>query len=97
MRAVLHGDVVAAARCLLACPASERRVLMCRLLVMAEAAARFRRRAGHAHPRFGDGCLQTAAQVFPMKPEPCLDDPEYCACMLDVFESLLDWRENARI
>ena len=89
MRPVLHGDVVTAARALLAAPAGGRDGLAARLIHEAGAADAHRRRTGRRHPDWGDGTLQAAAARRPLAPEPRLDDPAYATCMLLVFEALL--------
>jgi len=92
VRPVLHADVVAAARCLLAVPVRCRSGLIRWLILTAGIADRYRCRAGRAHPRFGGGCLETATLGFRKCPEPSLDDPEYCECLVLVLEALVAWR-----
>lgn len=89
MRRVLHGDVVKAARALLAAPHCAREHLMGRMLDEADWADRYRKRFGRGHALFGDGSLQSSASKRLLKPEPVLHDPEYCRCMIVVFEALL--------
>jgi len=90
VRPVLHGDVVSAARVLLAAPDAERGFLMKRLQRAAEVADVFRTHAGKNHPLFGDGTLASACGGRAKAPEPYLDDPDYCHCMLLVFQCLLN-------
>lgn len=92
MRRVLHGDVTAAARAMLAAPAEARARLLTRLLVEAEAADAYRLRTGRAHPLFGTGSLMSAALAHPVTREPYLDDPDYAACLARVFETLAQRR-----
>ena len=92
MRRVLHGDVVAAACARLAAPPDARAGLMRRMLAEAEIADRFRLRTGRAHPLWGSGSLMSAALVRPSAREPYLDDPDYAACMVQVFEALIGSR-----
>ncbi len=89
MRRVLHGDVVAAARALLATSPAQRADLMTRMLAEAEAADAHRQRTGRAHPVWGTGSLMSAALSRPCAREPYLDDPDYAACLLQVFEALV--------
>jgi len=89
MRPVLHGDVVAAARALLAVEAGARAGLIRRLISQAGWADRFRRTRGRVHPFWGDGSLEVAAAQHVQMPEPYLDAPDYCECMIAVFEALL--------
>ena len=89
MRGLHHGDVVAAARTLLASPAPERARLIRRIIVAADWADRHRRRHGRAHPRYGSGSLMAAAAAWPRKPEPLLDDPDYLGCLVCVLAALL--------
>ncbi len=88
MRRVLHGDVTAAARALLAVSAAARDPLLTRLFAEADAADAHRRTTGHPHPQFGTGSLMSAALCHPVAREPCLDDPDYAACMAAVFQAL---------
>jgi len=96
MRPVLHADVVAAARCLLGVKADKRPALVAELIARSERAERFQRVTGRAHPVFGNGCLEAAAARFFRPAEPFLDDPDYCGCMLTVFEALLVHVSRAR-
>lgn len=89
MRRVLHGDVRAAARALLAAPSEARGALLLRLFAEAEAADAHRLATGRAHPLFGTGSLMSAALAHPLAREPYLDDPAYAACMARVFEALV--------
>ena len=89
MRRVLHGDVVAAARALLAAAPARRAALIAQLIDEAEAADTHRRRTGRAHPAWGTGSLMSAALARPCAREPYLDDPDYAACLVQVFEALI--------
>jgi len=88
MRPVLHGDVSAAARALLAAAAEDRQALGARLLDQAEAADRHRLRTGRLHPQWGNGSLMGAARRYPLAVEPGFDDPDYCACMILILQAL---------
>lgn len=92
----MHGDVVSAARAVLTLPAGARRAAIRRLFARAEAADRYRLRHGVAHPLWGNGSLMAVARMRPLPPEPALGDTEYCACLADVFEALIDWQNGVR-
>lgn len=92
MRALLHGDVVAAARAIYAMPGYERRQAVRRLLNEAEWADRHRADTGRAHPFWGDGSLMAAALAAPVPNEPPLWDDDYCDCLCIVLEEAVDWR-----
>lgn len=95
MRAVHHGDVVAAARVLRALPPGRRAAAIVTLLRSAELGDRHRRAHGRAHPVFGTGTLMSAASGLPKLPEPSLDDPDYLDCLHEVIAALIAWRRRA--
>lgn len=88
MRRVLHGDAVTAARALLAVSPEARAGLLAEIFAEAEAADAYRKRTGRAHPVWGTGSLMSAALGRDCAPEPCLDDPDYAACLAQVFTAL---------
>lgn len=92
MRPVLHSDVVAAARVLLALPKGGRLQAMRKMLERAGAADLYRKRLRKHHPDWGNGSLMAVAMGHEMRPEPFMDDPDYCRCLMVVFEGLLNWR-----
>ncbi len=92
MLPVLHGDAVTAARALLAAPECERAGLIAQLLIRADQADIYRRRRRKLHPFWGDGSLEGAARKVPLCREPFLDQPDYCACLIAVFEAILRFR-----
>ncbi|PWE30658.1 hypothetical protein DDZ14_14590 [Maritimibacter sp. 55A14] len=96
MRPVLHGDVVTAARALLAAPPLLRGMLAERLVAEACWADIWRKRLRRAHPTWGDGTLEAAARRRALAREPFLNDADYCACMMLVFEALLARRRAGR-
>lgn len=96
MRPVLHGDVTAAGRALLAVAPVARPQLLSRMLCEADAADMFRRETGRAHPLWGGGSLMAAAMARPRAPEPFLDDPEYAACLALVFDALVARAEGKK-
>ena len=96
MRRVMHGDVVAAARVLLAQPRKMRETTCRRLIDEADAAHRYFKRFGHSHGLWGDGSLMSAAGQHPMRPEPGFGDQDYCQCFELVLSTLIDWRLSRR-
>ena len=88
VRPVLHGDLVAAARMLLALAPPERPAAMGALLEAARTADRYRRATGRVHPVHGTGSLMAAAARRPLLPEPWLDDPDYLDCLATVIAAL---------
>lgn len=89
MRRVLHGDVTAAGRALLAVAPAARPALLARMLAAADAADTHRRKTGRAHPLWGGGSLMAVALAEPLAPEPFLDEPDYAACLALVFAALV--------
>lgn len=92
MRPVLHGDVVAAARALLCVPLGQRWRAARDLVAQADAADRYRRHFGRAHPDWGNGTLMAAALARTTAPERRLDDPEYGECLILALEAARQWR-----
>jgi len=90
MRAVLPGDLSAAARVLLGLPPDERAQAARRLVQEAEIADRYRRNTGSVHPGFGSGSLMSRALRAAPLPEPLIDQPDYARCLIRVLEAILD-------
>lgn len=88
MRPVMHGDLTAAARHLLALPDALRAPQCARLIAQADAADRYRKRFGRAHPAWGNGTLMAAARQHPLPREPRLNDPDYALCLILVLTQL---------
>lgn len=88
MRPVMHGDLTALARHLLTLAAPQRPTACAQLIAQADAADRYRKRFGRAHPRWGNGTLMARARVLPLPPEPCLQDVEYARCLILVLTAL---------
>jgi hypothetical protein len=95
MRRVLHGDLVAMARHLLTLPPDQRPAACARALDQADAADRFRKRLGRAHPRWGNGTLMARARSIALPREPALCDPAYAACLILVLQTLITRRARA--
>jgi len=87
MRPVLIGDVIAAARVLLAQSDAQWPDCVDRLIWRAHVADRYRRRLGKPHTNWGNGSLMAAAAREPqIADEPFLADLRYLralACVLD--------------
>lgn len=96
MRPVMHGDLTAAARHLLTLPDSLRASRCARLIAQADAADRYRKRFGRAHPAWGNGTLMAAARMQPLPREPQLHDPDYAACLILVLTQLGLRRDASR-
>ncbi|WP_299353006.1 hypothetical protein [uncultured Shimia sp.] len=97
MRRVMHGDVVAAARALLALPESGRRRACQRMIHEAHCAHRYMRRFGRAHALWGDGSLMATAHKRVLLPEPGFSDTRYCGCVEMVLHELIEWRAARQI
>jgi len=97
LRTITHGDVAAAAHAIAAVPAVRRAEILHRLLDKADAADRFRRRHGRAHPLWGNGTLMAAAlPLVPASAEPFAGERAYLECLGQVIEALLLWKGRAR-
>jgi hypothetical protein len=93
---VLHSDVTAAARALLAVPASARSDLVARIVQQADFANRYCRRLGKPHSTWGNGTLAAAAHQYELAEEPTFDSSEYCECMVLVLGCLTVRRSIVR-
>lgn len=92
MRPLLHGDLTSAARHLLRLPAAERPAVCAQLIAQADAADRYRKRFGRAHPRWGNGTLMAAARTVSLPAEPPLHHAEYAYCLILVLCTVLHHR-----
>ncbi|MCB2116553.1 MAG: hypothetical protein KDE00_09710 [Rhodobacteraceae bacterium] len=98
MRPITHGDVVAVARRLLDLPVAGHKAAVAAFLDRAEAADRFRKRHGRAHPFWGNGSLMAVAlSGAPPRGEPHLSDPVYLQAIATVIEGILDRRKRATL
>jgi hypothetical protein len=86
-RPVTPGDILAAARVLIAVEDRLWPVKMAQMLTRAEAAERYRRRVCCAHPRFGNGTLMAVAH--PQAPTPEAGDRRFLAAMGAVIAAVL--------
>lgn len=89
MRALAPADISAAARVLLRLPEAVRAEAMARMVGEAEAADRYRKRLGRAHPLWGNGTLEAVARARPMAVPRALSDGEYLSCLGVVFDALI--------
>lgn len=94
MRPVLVGDILAAARVLMALPRGARDGALAEMLAEADLADRFRRRTGRAHPRFGGGCLMAAALARRPGPEPFPADAAFLDALSRVGAALAERAEK---
>ncbi len=92
MRQILVGDLLSAARALLAVDPVVREALMQRMLEEADTADRYRRRLGRGHAVFGSGSLMEVALRRQHRAEPFLSDPDYLDCLGIVIRGLIGWR-----
>ena len=88
MRPILHSDVRAAARAVLAVSPAARDLFCARLIREADWADRFVRRIGKCHPFWGNGTLSAAASAHGLSAERTFDDPEYCSAFELVLAQL---------
>jgi hypothetical protein len=89
MRRLVPADLDAAARALLAVPPTARQRLAGRLVVEADAADRYRRRFGRAHPIWGNGTLESAARSRGFAVAQCDSQAERDACRLMIVEACI--------
>jgi len=94
MRRLCHADLSAAARTLLGRTGAEREGLMVRLIDEAEAADRYARRFGRAHPLWGNGTLEGAAHGHGLAAPAPLSDNDYLACLALVLRALVAHRRR---
>ncbi|KMK67700.1 hypothetical protein [Puniceibacterium sp. IMCC21224] len=96
MRPVLFGDMVSATRALLCAPVGRRWLLARSMLDEADAADRYLRRLGRAHPRWGNGTLMARASRLPLAPEPGFQNADYVECLILMLEALRRRRTGLR-
>ena len=97
MRALLHVDVVTAARALLAVPKRDRIALCDQLFDRAHAADKYRKRFGRYLRGYGSGSLASACWDKTLTPEPFLSDKEYAQCMSIIFDRVLSGFPTSRV
>ncbi|WP_299944666.1 hypothetical protein [uncultured Ruegeria sp.] len=96
MRPVLHGDISAAARALLAVPLPDRDRLSCDMIAEAELADQHVAKTGRLHPLFGNGSLMAVANNRPLAEEPNFGDLQYCQCFEMVLRKLIRFHITQR-
>jgi len=96
VRPVISADLTAAARVLVPTPDEARPAVMRLLIAQAEAADRYRKRFGRAHPEWGNGTLMAAALAHGRSsgrstsmPVQGVLDRSYLMCQKIVLDSLL--------
>ena len=88
MRDPCPGDVIAAARALLALPANMRQSALFNLMHEANVASAHACRGLGPHPHWGDGSLMSAALRRRVLPEPPLVHRDYLTCLALVYSTL---------
>lgn len=94
MRAILPGDLHAAARALMARPLAEWRPLADRLIAEAHMAHRIVKRLGRMHPGLGDGSLMSRAMLCPLQHEAHPSDRLFLAALTLTLGRLLRWYDR---
>ena len=95
MRPLAPSDLSTAARMLLVLPDADRVAVMGRVISEAEAADRYRKRIGQAHPFWGNGSLEAAARARPLAPPRKFSDSDYLACIALALDVVLVHRRCA--
>lgn len=93
MRPAGLDDLWAAARVLHGVTAPARPAAMAALLTRAEAADRYRKRLGRAHPGWGDGTLMAAALATRPSCAPGLSEPDFARALAAALAGLIAWRD----
>ena len=89
MRAIHLSDLNLAARTLMVAHSCERLKFLFSLFENTNAADKYRKHTGLAHPQFGNGSLGAACQNYPKAPMPDRCQPQYLDCLRVVIEGLL--------
>ena len=89
MRAILHSDVRAATRVLLAVPPALRRSLCQRMMREAHWADGYVKRIGKTHSLWGNGTLRASANTRRLGPEPAVGAQEYAHCLAIVLDLVM--------
>lgn len=85
---MILGDILAAARTLLAAPDPAWAELLRQTIKRAEAADRHRLATRAPHPEWGNGSLLDALHGSPRRPEPPLSDHRYIDALIAVLTDL---------
>ena len=89
MRTVLIGDIIAAARAIIALPAPEQPGFMETILDQAHAAHSFHKRLLKPHPAWGNGSLMARANKELQIAEPFASDAAYLLALHTVIGALI--------
>ena len=97
MRAVSHGDAVAAASLIRCRPPETWAATLQSLFDRAHVADLYRKRLGRMHPEWGNGSLTSAVLCdSDVWPEPRLSDPVYTEALVAVLLAVMRWRDRDR-
>ena len=94
MRRCLAGDLLAAARVIAATAPAAQPCLAQSLIAQADAALRYAKRLGRAHPRWGNGSLMSRALLLPHPIPTDCQSPAYLAA-LALIATLMAQRKAA--
>jgi hypothetical protein len=89
MRTILIGDIIAAARALLAAPPDNRIGLLDTIIQQANAAHHFHKHLSKPHPVWGNGSLMARANLEPQMPEPFASDTDYLQTLQLVIAAII--------
>jgi hypothetical protein len=89
MRTILLGDIIAAARALLAAPSDNRIGLLDTMIQQANAAHHFHKRLSRPHPNWGNGSLMARANLEPQMSEPFASDIDYLQTLQLVIAAII--------
>jgi hypothetical protein len=96
MRSILLGDIIAAARALLAVPSNRRIGLLDTLIQQADAAHHYHKRLAKPHPVWGNGSLMARANLEPQMPEPIASGIDYLQTLQLVIAAIICRRAAAK-
>lgn len=94
MRTILIGDVVAAARAMLAIKPDARAALMESLMTEAHAAHLYYKCKNRPHPIWGNGSLMARANLCPQVAEPFWENADYLKALNSVIVGLTERRKT---
>lgn len=89
MRTILLGDIVAAARVVLALSPTQHVEVIDSMLSEADVAHRYFKRFSRSHPQWGNGSLMGRAALLPQAREPFATAPDYLVALRAVIDGLL--------
>ncbi len=96
MRAVTHGDAVAAASLIFRVSPESWETTLQTIFDRAHAADLYRKRLARVHPQWGNGSLMGAVvSETTVWPEPRLADPDYAEAMIAVLFAVMRWRQRS--